>query len=80
MRTCLKQWSGFRLNNENALQVYPAQRAEPFILRTRKFRKGCAIFVIWQFVKSGLSADDSRIVVLNTAFELFSGVFQASRR
>jgi hypothetical protein len=32
-----------------------------------------AIFVIRQFCKPGLSADDSRIAVLNTAFEAFSG-------
>lgn len=37
-------------------------------LADTKIRKGCAIFVIRQFVKSGLSADDSRIAMLNSAF------------
>ncbi|WP_374517195.1 hypothetical protein [Undibacterium squillarum] len=33
----------------------------------------CAIIVIWYFVRAGLSADDRRIAVPESAFEAFSG-------
>jgi hypothetical protein len=78
-QNCQKKHSLPRQNPPSAADNSRFFRSKPR-KQERKQSQRCAISRILISASPGLSADDSHIAVLKTAFEAFSGDFWASRR